>query len=465
MPEDSRPKWPSRIDACLLDAFVDNPYECPIVIDKDGIVRFMSRYNVELFGLDPEESLGRHITAIDRKTAERMLETLTTGKPEIGEAYQLGNRQQIVARIPLKDQNGNIIGVLGKRIFHRVETIRNLNRKMDILEGQLKYYRKEVTSLKPSFEADKIIGNSEYIQEAKKNARMAAGSDASVLITGESGTGKEACAFFIHQASRRSDGPFIRVNCAAVPAELIESELFGYEGGAFTGARPQGKPGKFELAHRGTILLDEIGDMPLNMQAKLLRVLQEREIEHVGGTKPIKVDFRLIASTNKDLQEMIKQGTFRMDLYYRINIFNIITPSLRSIPGDIPEITAFLVAELSQKSHSPPKTFSHEAMKALQQYQWPGNVRELRNFIERALIVAEGPVIHLHHLPSLVVESDKKLSNPPTTIAPLRNAVAEAEKKAIAEVLDFTKGNKVKAAQILGIHRTVLYQKIKRYQI
>jgi len=457
-------KWLSYIDDNLLDAFVDNPYECPIVIDKDGVIRFMSRYNVGLYGMAPEEAVGKHITEVNKQS--RMHETLITGRPEIGEIYQLGGRQQIMARIPLKDQQGELIGVLGKRIFHRVDTVKSLHRKLELLEGQIKYYRKEVTSLKNSYPINGIIGNSELIKEAKRNALLAAKSDASVLITGDSGTGKEACAFFIHQSSPRAEGPYIRVNCAAIPAELIESELFGYEGGAFTGARPQGKPGKFELAHMGTILLDEIGDMPLNMQAKLLRVLQEYEIERVGGTKSIKVDFRLIASTNKDLQEMIKQGTFRMDLYYRLNIFNITTPSLRAIPDDIPEITSFVIAELSEKTQMPAKAVSPEAMAALQRYPWPGNVRELKNVIERGMIVSEGREIQLKHLPLRIAELDQKADGKPLkSISPLRDVVADAEKKVISEALNFTGGNKVKTAQMLGIHRTILYQKIKRYHI
>lgn len=458
MSEDSEPKWLSYIDPELLDAFVDNPYECPIVIDKNGIVRFMSRFNVGLYGLTPQQSVGKHITEINKNS--RMHETLITGKPQIGETYQLGNRQQIVARIPIRNRKGEILGVLGKRMFHRIDTIGNIYHQLDVLKGQIKYYSREVTN-----KVSKIIGNSEYIQEMKKNALQAANTDASVLVTGESGTGKEACAFYIHHSSRRADGPFIKVNCAAVPSELIESELFGYVGGAFTGARPQGKLGKFELANKGTILLDEIGDMPLGMQAKLLRVLQEYEIERIGGSKPTKVDFRLIASTNKDLQEMIKKGSFRMDLYYRINIFNINTPSLRSIPDDIPEITAFLIDELSKKTNKTPKTCSREAMNALQNYQWPGNVRELKNVIERAMIIAEGREIQLHHLPLGIVGSDKKAENASLYIPLLRNSVAEAEKKAITKALAFTKGNKVKTAQMLGIHRTVLYQKIKRYEI
>jgi len=464
MSENSKPKWISHIRDELLDAFVDNPYECPIVIDENGIVCFMSRYNVGLYGLTPEQAIGKHITEVNKNSG--MHETLITGKVEIGETYQLGNRQQVIARIPLRDRDGKIIGVLGKRMFHKIETIKNLYEKLDLLEGQIKYYQKEIANQK-IYAYDKIVaGKSALIRETMNAAIQAARSDAAVLITGESGTGKEACAIFIHQASKRAAGPYIRVNCAAIPNELIESELFGYEGGAFTGAKPEGKPGKFELANKGTILLDEIGDMPLNMQAKLLRVLQDREIERVGGTKPIKVDFRLIASTNKDLQEMIKQGTFRTDLYYRINIFNINTPSLREIPEDIPEIATFLINELSQREHMPSKIITEAAMIALKRYFWPGNVRELRNAIERALIITEGPEIQLQHLPTRVKELVLKSSiSRQKYIGRLRDTVAEVERKAIIDTIEAVGGNKQEAAKILGVHRTILYQKIKKYNI
>jgi transcriptional regulator with PAS, ATPase and Fis domain len=463
MTNQSHLKWFTFLDEALLDAFVDNPYECSIVIDKNGIIRFMSRYNIELYGLkSPEDALGKHITEVNKNT--KLHETLVTGIAEIGEAYTVGNRQQIIARIPLRDREGKIIGVLAKRMFNKTETIKLLSQKLEIVEGQLNYYHKEVTNL--TGQSFRIVGNSALIHEVMNSALQSAKSDASVLISGESGTGKEACAFFIHSQSKRADDHYIKVNCAAIPTELIESELFGYEGGAFTGAKSGGKPGKFELANKGTILLDEIGDMPLNMQAKLLRVLQEREIERVGGTKPIKVDFRLISSTNKDLQDMIKKGTFRMDLFYRLNIFHIVTPSLRSIPEDIPEITSFLMNELSQKENIPVKMISKEAMTALQRYPWPGNVRELRNVVERAMIIAEGPEIQSRHLHSRITEFGKKSSDiPQTHLTSLRDAAAEAEKKVIIEAINAVGGNKSRAAKILGVHRTVLYQKIKRYGI
>ena len=361
MGKESNPKWLSEIDKKLLDAFIDNPYECPIVIDKEGIIRFVSRYNTITSMVAPEDAVGKHISELNKDS--RLHKVLETGKAEIGKAMHLGDKQQIVARIPLKDDEGNVIGVLGKLMFHQTDKIRELYRRLEILEGQVKYYQSEVATINEGRHVwDHIIGESEPMQRVKKLALQAATSDSSVLITGESGTGKELFARAIHQKSRRSEGPFIRVNCAAIPRELMESELFGYEGGAFTGAKPQGKPGKFELAHGGTILLDEIGDMPMDMQAKLLGVLQEHEIERVGGTRSVKLDFRVIAATNQDLQALIREGSFREDLYYRLNIFHLQSVSLREMPEDIPRIAYYTLSILREKDRKAPSRISPEVM-------------------------------------------------------------------------------------------------------
>ncbi len=458
------PEWLPQIDDKLLDAFVDNPYECPIVIDNHGIIRFMSRYNSKIYNMTPDEAVGKHITEVSK--ASRMLEVLKTGKAEIGKTMYLGNRQQIVARIPLKDHRGNVIGVLGKLMFHQTDKIKELYRKLEILEGQVKYYRSEVTGFESGRHAwEQIIGESKAMKKAKKCALQATSSDASVLITGESGTGKELFAHAIHQNSQRADGPFIKVNCAAIPHELIESEIFGYEGGAFTGARDRGKPGKFELADQGTIFLDEIGDMPLNMQAKLLRVLQEHEVERVGGTKPIKLDFRVITATNQDLGSMIEQGTFRSDLFYRLNIFHIRPPSLREMPEDIPRIAYYILSMLREKRRLAPTRISPEAMALFKRYPWPGNVRELRNALERAMSIAEGNQVSIDDLPNRIREFYSDAGGTIDNVGLLRHILADAEKRAIVEALRFTGGNKAKAAKILGMHRTGLYQKLKRHQL
>jgi len=456
--------WIEQMDRKLLDAFVDNPYECPIVIDRDGIIRFMSRFNKELYGVSPEEAVGKYITDVNKKS--KMQETLVNGMPSIGETHLVGNRYQILARIPIRDEKGNIIGVLGKRIFHRTDKIKELYRKIELLEKQLKYYRDEVHTIKSGgYRFAKIVGSSVAINSLVKLYLQASGSDAPILITGESGTGKDACAFFIHEHSKRATGPFIRVNCGAIPRELIESELFGYEGGAFTGAKKQGKMGKFELSHGGTIFLDEIGEMPLDMQVKLLRVLQDYEIDRVGGTRPIKVNFRLITATNKELSDQVEKGAFRMDLFYRINIFHIHTPSLRDIREDIPAIAEYIIHQLRDKITQGPSRISSEALTLMKAYHWPGNVRELRNVIERAMFTSESAEIRVEDLPSRIRELPRTRKDISEVGVHLRKALQEAEKKIIKDALRQTSGNKVKAADLLGIHRTVLYYKIKQLHI
>ena len=466
MRNDTPPRWVSRTGPLLLDAFVDNPYECPIVIDRDGIIRFMSRYNTREKGyiMAPEEAVGKHITEVVKKT--RMPEVLKTGKAEIGKTFFIGERQRVIARIPLKDPEGNVIGVLGKLMFHQTEKIKELHRRIEILKGQVQYYRSEVTSFEGGRHAwEKIIGQSQAMAEARKYGLQAATSDASALITGESGTGKELFALAIHQNSHRANGPFIKVNCAAIPHELIESEIFGYEGGAFTGARTKGKPGKFELADHGTIFLDEIGDMPLPMQAKLLRVLQEHEVERIGATRSTKLDFRVIAATNQDLGRMIKESLFRSDLFYRLNIFHIRTPSLREMPEDIPRIAYYLLSNLREKRRLIPNRISPEAMTLFKRYSWPGNVRELKNALERAMNIAEGHQISVDDLPGRIRKFYDEADGTAGPVGLLRNILADAEKRAIVEALRFTAGNKAKAARILGMHRTGLYQKLKRYKL
>jgi transcriptional regulator with PAS, ATPase and Fis domain len=454
----------THIDAELFYAFIDNPYECPIVIDNKGIIRFMSRYNEKAYGVTSNDAVGRHINEVVK--GSHLCDVLKTGKAEIGKVFYTGGRKRIIARIPLKDSKGHVLGAVTKLMFHQTEKITELYHRMEILEEHLKYYQTEIASLKgDAYGLERIIGESLPMQETKKLTLQAAGSDASVMITGESGTGKELFAEAVHQKSQRAAGPFIKVNCAAIPHELIESELFGYEGGSFTGAREQGKPGKFELANGGTIFLDEIGDMPLQMQAKLLRVLQEHEIERVGGTKPLKLDFRVIAATNRNLEDMIQKGTLRKDLFYRLNTFHIHAPCLREIVEDIPRIAYYYLTQLRKKQHGVARRISSEAMTLLKRYSWPGNVRELRNVIERSMNIEEGNQITIDDLPNRIREFYRERYHTAGDTGLLRDILLDAEKRALVEALRMASGNRVKAARMLGIHRTGLYQKIKRYQL
>ena len=443
-------------------ALIDNPYECPIVIGPDGVIIFISRYSEKLLGIDADDAVGKHVTEIVEGT--HLHEILKDGKARIGDMLYIGGRQQLISRIPLKDFEGKLIGAVGKGMLNEVTRLWDLQKKLELLDGQLRYYQNQVTQLKGG---NIIIGQSAPIQDIKEKCLLAAKTTSTILITGESGTGKEVIAYFIHQSSHRADQPFIKVNCASIPPELFESELFGYEHGAFTGARSKGKIGKFEMAHGGTILLDEIGELPLSMQAKLLRVLQERTVDRLGGTKTIPVDFRLIAATNRDLSKLIKEDKFRIDLYFRINVFNIQAPSLRQMPEDIPLIANHLLSQLKSEITWGPSGISDEALELMQRYSWPGNVRELRNVMEKASIIARGNLIMPEDLPEQIRRCDSRDQgqNGAVLVGNLKQILEQTEKKVMEDVLRSVRGNKSKAAEILGIHRTSLYDKLNRARI
>ena len=447
------------LDEDIVNALIDNPYECPIVIDKKGIIRFMSRFSKSLINLDPENAIGKHISDVIPET--HLHEVLEEGRARIGDTLYIAGRQQVISRIPLRNFKDEIIGAVGKGIFNETSKVLDLHKRIEQLNGRILALQEQVNNMKGGA---MIVGQSALIQATKESAFQAARTNASVLITGETGTGKEVIAYFIHTCSQRAKEPFIRVNCAAIPPDLFESELFGYEEGAFTGARTKGKPGKFELAKGGTIFLDEIAELPVPMQAKLLRVIQERTVDRLGGTKPVDVDFRLIAATNQNLLDLVRKEAFRMDLYFRINVFQIQTPSLRQIREDIPIISLHLMSLLKEEIGWGPSRIADNAMEALKQYTWPGNVRELRNVLERVMIVSKDNVIHMEDL-AVMIRNQGIEKSLPGVVSPdgtLRRKLDDAEKKIILETLQLTKGNKLKAAKILGIHRSSLYERLKR---
>ncbi len=308
-----------------------------------------------------------------------------------------------------------------------------------------------------------IIGSSPPMQQMLSLVSQVAMADASALIYGESGTGKELVAAAIHYESRRAAKPYIRVNCAAIPAGLLESELFGHEKGAFTGADKL-MVGKFELADQGTILLDEIGDMPLDLQVKLLRVLQEREIERLGGKAPIPVDVRVICATAKNLGEEVKKGNFRQDLFYRLQVIPVMVPPLRERDGDILELAGYFLQEFGRE-RGLRLELSPEAAQALQQYAFPGNVRELRNMLERVSVLAPSPRIQFWDLPAEVRGGGLQAGPEESEAEDLATAVARAEKQCIQRALKKTGGNKTEAAVVLGISRKNLWEKMKQYEL
>lgn len=327
--------------------------------------------------------------------------------------------------------------------------------------GELEYYKKR-WKLNHNIK-NLVVGDSPCIQGLRQMAIKTGQNDATLLILGESGVGKEVFARTVHQLSQRCHEPFIAINCAALPEQLMESELFGYEEGAFTGARKGGKPGKFEQARGGSLLLDEIAELPLCMQAKLLRVLQEREFERVGGTKTIKLDARVMVATNKDLKKLTQEGLFRSDLFYRLNVISVTVPTLRHRKEDIPLLIDHFLKKLAADSKRHLKIISGQALSILSVYDWPGNVRELKNVIEQAVFTADGNIILLQHLPEYILQLNGKREV--TRLTPLKEAVQDLERNLILKALKKTQNNKVDAAHILGMPRATFYLKLKEYNI
>ncbi|HLO09652.1 MAG TPA: sigma 54-interacting transcriptional regulator, partial [Desulfobacteria bacterium] len=451
--------------------------EWMVVVDSNGIVTMISEEYAEFNGTTVADAVGKHATQVIENT--RMHVVAKTGVAEIGERQTIHGRSLIVNRIPLKDGE-RVIGAYGRVVFKTVEQLRELASKMNLLESKVKYYEEELTHLRGArYTFASIVGAGASLSAAKREAERASRTDSTVLLRGETGTGKELFAHAIHAAGPRRAGPFIKLNCAAVPAELLESELFGYEEGAFTGARRGGKPGKFELAAGGTLFLDEIGDMPLPMQAKLLRVLQEKEVDRLGGTGSRRVDLRLIAATAHNLEEMVGQGTFRADLYYRVNVIPIRIPPLREHSEDLGAIAEAFLARLSADTGEPKRRLSTELLEILRTYPWPGNVRELQNGLERAVAMSPREVLRPEHFPAHLLRfgrGTRKVTIPgaaeadveeTSAIAPgsLASVKAEAERSAILSALAAVGGNRTKAAELLRIHRVKLHEKIKRYGI
>lgn len=447
--------------ARFYETILDNIYNGVMITDAQGKVIFFSKTYGNFLGIDPNEAIGKHCTEVIENT--RMHIVARTGIPEIDQPHPIKGQDMVVQRIPIK-MDGEVIAVYGQVMFKNVRDVQTLARKLNFLETKLEFYEKELESLRSSkYTINNIVGKSQKIVELKNLALKAARTNAPVLLMGESGTGKELFAHAIHHASERRLHPFIRLNCAAIPKDLLEAELFGYEPGAFTGAGSKGKPGKFELAHQGTIFLDEISDLPLEMQPKLLRVLEEKEMERLGGTRITKCDFRLITATNENLEKCVELGRFRKDLYYRLNVIPIQIPPLRERKEDIQIIAEHLVETLNREFGTRVTKISPEVLNIFKNYDWPGNVREMANILERIIYITEGDTIHIHHLPFFLQSMRKESAKlQPTLLKHLRE---DMEKEALLHAIRISNDNKNKAARLLGIHRTALYKKMKKFNI
>lgn len=433
--------------------------ESMVVVDTEGYIQILTRSFANFLGVDPERSIGKHVTEVIENT--RMHIVAKTGKLEVAEPQKIKEDYMIATRSPVLRQ-GKIVGAVGKVLFNNVEQLTALSKRINSLHNELHKSKGIINARnKAYYTFDHLIGKSPVFIEVNNQARKAAKSESNVLILGESGTGKELFAHAIHHASRRLMGAFVKVNCAAIPAELIESELFGYEEGSFTGAKKGGKIGKFEVADGGTIFLDEIGELPLHMQVKLLRVLQEKEIERVGATSTIHVDVRIIAATNRNLEEMVANREFRLDLYYRLKVMQLTIPSLKERTEDIKILVHYFLEKYQKLMKKGVKGINEQAMHLLCQYAWPGNIRELENTIERALnMVDEGKYLAPEHFPREITGFKNTLP-----IRSLAQVIEETERRTISECLSMMDGNKSETAKHLGISRTSLYEKMNKYRL
>ncbi len=442
-----------------LKSILETAYEGLIVIDSNGYITMISDAYKSFLGVENEKVVGRHVTEIVENT--RLHKVAETGIPEVADLQKIKDNYIVASRIPVF-KNGKVTSVVGRIMFKNIDEFDKLYRKIGKIEQQLENYKDEISKInKAKYNFSDIVGKSNEMKQVINLAKKAAYTNSNVLILGESGTGKELFAHSIHNSSARRNKPFIKVNCAAIPDELIESELFGYEQGAFTGAKKGGRIGKFEVADQGTIFLDEIGDMPMHMQAKLLRVIQEREVERIGSNKTIKIDVRIIAATNRNIEQLIEEKQFRLDLYYRINVVTIEIPSLKERIDDLDQLCREFLKKYRVRYFKKVDSISESAIAKLKKYSWPGNVRELENIIERAInILDTDSIIKAKHLP-VDVSGVYDIED----VKPLRDIVRETEKKAIIQCLEVVNFNRSKAARLLGVSRAAFYEKLDKYKI
>ena len=414
-----------------------------LCLDANGKILYINEAGTRILKINREEAIGKHVTDIVDFTPV-ILNVFKTHKGYVDKEFIIESPSRgllhfIKTAVVVRDKDGNFSGV--------VDFFREINRVRNFVTSYI--------GAEAKFTFDDIIGENPRIKEAIKIAKIAARSNSSVLITGETGTGKEMFAQAIHFESDRSNGPFVAINCGAIPRDLAESEFFGYEPGAFTGASKKGRPGKFELADGGTLFLDEIEELPLSLQAKLLRTLQDKVVTRVGGTKSLKVDVRIITASNRDLVDLVNRGDFRKDLYYRLNIIHIEIPPLRERKDDIPLLVSHFIHKYNVSLGKNIKKADKSFLKPLVQYDFPGNVRELENIVERAVNIAETPVLTAEHLPPYVLNTHSR-NEPVKTFDEIRKELLE-------ETLKSTNFNISETARRLHISRPTVYKLLKKY--
>jgi len=453
------PYGESAMNEEMVRMVLNNPYEGLTVVDTKGNVTFLSPENERWLHLQTGEGAGIALSSF--APTSRLSEVARTGVADNAQLMDVDGHTKITLNLPIKKER-KVIGAVGRILFQDTDQLEKLASRVRTVELQVERYETLLEEMRGHrYTFDRILTNNPTMLNLIKQARRIADSSATVLILGESGTGKELFAQAIHEASSRSKGPFIAINCGAIPNDLIESELFGYEDGAFSGAKKKGKPGKFELASGGTLFLDEVGELPLESQTKLLRVLEERTIDRLGGTNPLPVDFRLITATNRDLLTSVSTGKFRGDVYYRINEFPIEIPPLRLRTEDIALLARHFLKEVAHREQLPVLQLSDEALQILIHYNWPGNIRELRGLMRQMTWKAQGLTIESHHLPPTFNKGQKTTG----IFGTLEEQLVKTERNAILSALQTADGNRALASRLLGIHRTALYKKMARLGI
>lgn len=433
-----------------LQAILDFIADGVIAVDEKGVITVCNPSVYSILNLPYDSVIGKQID--DILVNSQMKKVLSTGKEELNRIQDANGVKVVANRIPIRHEQKVFGAVCTFQEVHRLQQQEQEIRKKLLHRGHVTKYS-----------LNNIVGESEMYQKAIEKVKKYSQVDSTILLTGETGVGKEVFAHLIHSFSKRTEGPFVAVNCAAIPENLLESELFGYVEGAFTGAKKGGKTGLFELAHQGTIFLDEIGELAESLQAQLLRVLQEGEVMRLGDERVIPINIRVIAASNRDFEKMVEDGSFRADLYYRLNILDIPIPSLRERILDIPLLCDFFIKELEPGIRRNIKGFTAEAMKIMQSYHWPGNIRQLRNIVERAMILSPEKLIDSE---TVLAAGGKDFSKLHVLKQHSINEVDEEtklqnyEKEYILNVLKQVNGNKTEAAKILGIGRTTLWRKI-----
>lgn len=449
----------SDIEAKILDNIPIGIICC----DTDCVVRYLNATYAGYLGMEKREAVGRKITElIPHSRADLVLKTEVAEYGEKctirrgGEEYTL-----IVNRIPLPGDDGRLIGFLSQTLFGAPEELQRLSDKIVQLDRKVGFYRRRYHSaLSAIHSADNILGQSTAIRRVKEHLLRYAATDSPVLLLGATGTGKELFASAVHKASNRAGGPFVSINCGAIPQELFESEFFGYLSGAFTGASKEGRVGHIELADQGTLFLDEIGDMPMQAQVKLLRVIEDKTVFRIGSTRPNKVDFRIVAATNLDPQTLIRAGKFREDLYYRISTMVLSIPPLAERKEDIPLLIGHILEQIDRKQ----VRFSDGCMDVLMRYSWPGNIRELRNMVTRLASLCHDDMVDVGDLPPDIITGIDGCRRPSDRSA-LSNILEGSEQSLILNALRDNDWNMVRTAKALGIARATLYEKLKKYRI